>query len=336
LVGQRRAEVRRATSNRKFREIMYERIKKLNEAQSVDDKLVDAKFEERDSARAWEEAANLAIKTAEADVKAKAAKIDQAKADLLEARAKVEVATAAWDKARVFVQFTKIVSSYDGVVTRRSYHNGDFISEGKKGQSPLLMVQRTDLMRVLVSVPDVDVPYLREGDPAELLIESLPPERKFSGYDERKHQLLPSPRVSRISRSQDLTSRTMPIEIDVPNNDDLLCDGMYGAVTIHLRAGSLSALTLPSSSLVHPAGHEDNKPAPKGKRQNGHAWVYVVRDGRAKLTPVKVGLDSGSEVEIISGLNRDDLVVIQAEGALADGTPVLVPSQEGTFHGGLH
>ena len=158
---------------------------------------------------------------------------------MLAAQASVAVAQANLDKAKVFQGFTKIVSHYDGVVTLRNFHNGDFIRQADKGgQTPLLVVQRTDLMRVVAQVPDMHVPFADVGDAVEFSIDNLP-EEVFKGF-----------RLSRIAASEDEHSRTMRVEIDVPNPKRFLRDGMFGEVTIHLQTPLKGAMTLPLSTLV--------------------------------------------------------------------------------------
>ena len=98
-----------------------------------------------------------------------------------DAQAKVRLAQAKVGKAQVYVDYTRIISPYNGVVTRRSFHVGDFVRAADQGGStPLLTVARTDLMRVIVQVPERDVPYTNVGDPAVVHVDVLSGE-KFPG-----------------------------------------------------------------------------------------------------------------------------------------------------------
>ena len=86
------------------------------------------------------------------------AAIDQAKADAAEAKANLGVAEARFDRSKANLNYAKIVAPFDGVVTHRTFHVGALIrSAAEGGQLPLLTVKRTDLMRVVVLVPDSDV-----------------------------------------------------------------------------------------------------------------------------------------------------------------------------------
>src|SRR5262249_24243271 len=127
------------------------------------------------SALEAENAAKEGVTTAEQRAAAAAATITQSKADVDEAKASARVAAAELDKSRVLVDYTNIRSPYTGVVPRRSFHVGDFIKSADQGRTtPLFSVERTDVMRVVVQVPDRDVPFVSLGDPAVIEIDALP------------------------------------------------------------------------------------------------------------------------------------------------------------------
>src|SRR5581483_5395262 len=116
--------------------------------------------------------------------------------------------------------YSKIVSPYNGVITARNFHVGDFIRAADQGASrPLLDVAKTDLMRVVVQIPDKDVPFAGPGDTAVVEIDALPG-KKFNG------------KVSRIANAEDSQTRTMRTEIDLANADGILREGMYGRATV--------------------------------------------------------------------------------------------------------
>jgi HlyD family secretion protein len=290
------ANLAKATSYLNFREIQFKRISDLFDKKSIEERLVDEKEEERDSAQAAENSARAAIVSAKAQATASKARIASAEADLLDAKAKVRLAKSKVAKAQVWVDYTKIVSPYNGVITRRSFHVGDFVRAADLGGStPLLTVARTDLMRVIVQVPERDVPYTNVGDPAVVHVDVLAAE-KFPG------------RVARIANSLYRVNKTMRTEIDLENPKNRLRDGMFGRVTIMLEAG-IQGLTLPSASIVRDA--KQNKPC-----------VFVVRKGTAHKVPVEIGQDDGSRTEVLSGLSVSDEVVNNPPSNLADGASV--------------
>ena len=238
--------------------------------------------------------------SATAQVAAAAAKVQQAEADVLEADAQVKVADADLEKARVMVRYATVVSPFDGVITHRSLFPGDYVRAATDGsRDPLLTVERTDRMRVVVQVPDRDVPYTDPGDPAEVEIDALPGEK------------LPA-KVSRIARSEDEHARVMRVEIDVPNPTGRVCQGMYGRVRILLQKSDL--LSVPSPCVID--------------RTEGKGFVYVVRDGAARRVPVRIGGDNGRKVGIVAGLKADDQVVFRPGSDLTDGAAVTATERD--------
>jgi HlyD family secretion protein len=286
-----------AKAMRTLREKQLRRYRDLFASQSIDERLVDEKEEQADAAIEAERAARAAILTAKAEVTAAAARIQQAQADVAEADAAVRVADAELAKARVLVQFATIVSPYDGVITQRNFFRGDFVKAATEGGTPqpLFAVERTDHMRVIVQIPDRDVPYADPGDKATVEIDALPG-KKFEA------------RLSRIASSDDPQTRLMHSEIDLPNPTGKICKGMYGRVTILLDTSS-ERLSVPATALA-------------GKTDDGKPAVFVVRDGKAVLVPVEAGADNGLRTEIISGLKAGDDVIVHASGGLHDGAEV--------------
>lgn len=297
VVDQKQAEVKRARANLSYREKQYGRIKELADYKSVDQRLVDEQFDHFESAQAWKDSSVAGVQAAMADIESKKAKVAQAEADLDAAKANVDVAAAALQKAQVFVEFTRIRSHYNGIVTARNFHEGDFIRSADKGGAlPLLVVQRRDLMRVVINVPDVDAPFCDPGDPVDFSISTLP-DLKFRC------------KIDRISYSQDQRSRTMRVEADLRNDKGSVRDGMYGEATIHLRSGIETAVRVPSTAL---------------RRDGGKVIAFVVRDGAIEPVHVTVGTDTGSEAEVLSGLTVNDQVVLHPSAQLQSGQHVHV------------
>ncbi len=290
------ADLGKAESYLKFREIQFQRVTELYKLKSIEERLVDEKREQRNAAQAAVNSARAAIVSSKSQAAAAKARIASAEADVVDAQAKVRLAKSRVSRANVFVNYTRIVSPYNGVVTRRSFHVGDFVRAADQGGAvPLLTVARTDVMRVIVQVPDRDVPYTNVGDPAVVEMETLAGE-KFTG------------KVSRISNSEDRVTRTMRVEIDLKNPKNRLRDGMYGRVTIYVDVGA-EGVTVPSSAVFF-------------DRKSNKKSVFVVKNNKAHRAAVEIGQDDGKSVEILSGLSLDDHVIRQPPGELTDGAPV--------------
>lgn len=298
------AEQKSKTSYRTFREKQRDRIRSLAARDAIDRKLEDEQEDQYQSAVSAELAAAEAVNAARQKQVAATARVRQARADVRYAEAEVAVARARQEKSRVMLDYTVIRSPYTGVVTRRSYHVGDFVRSADAGgeRVPVLAVERTDVMRVVVQVPERDVPFVDAGDTAVVEVDALPGATfKTPGGDRVA--------VSRLAASEDPHTRMMRVELDVPNPDGKLRRGMFGRVTLTLQSGAPGAVRVPSAALV-------------GKAEGGRATVRVVRDDVAQAVPVRYGSDNGTEVEVLDGLTPADRVVVRAGGPLDNGTRV--------------
>jgi RND family efflux transporter MFP subunit len=297
-VVQRQAEIDGAKATEAFREKQLERSRKLFEARTVDRAQVEEHAKLVLTAKAQVSETLAALEAAKAVLVVKETKVDQALAALTILKCDQEAAEIGLEKARVTLGFTRIVSPVDGIVTRRNVFPGDYLQSSERGErQALLTVQRIDVMRVVVQVAERDVPLTEPGVPAQMTFDALPGMR-FTG------------KVSRVGFVADPDTHSMRVEIDVPNPKAALRPGMSGTAALFLKKGSPRVLRLPLSSLV-PVG------------EDGFA-VYIVRDGKARRTPVEVGLRHGKEAEILSGLDPKDRVVTNPRELKGDAVPVRV------------
>jgi RND family efflux transporter MFP subunit len=307
------AELKSKTSYRAFREKQRDRIKELVNSNSLERKKLEEEEDQAQAAISAELAATEAINAARQKQAAAKARVEQAKADLKYAQSEVAVAKARLEKSQTLLDYAVIRSPYTGVVTKRTYHPGDFVRSAEAGgeRVPLLTVERTDVMRVVVQVPERDVPFVDIGDPATVVVDALGETVTFKTTGTSRVE------ISRTAAAEDPHTRMMRIEVDLTNPDGkLLRRGMYGRATLLLQVGSPTAVRVPSSALV-------------GKAEGGNASVRVVRDDVVHVVPVKYGADNGSDVEIVSGLTPADRVVVRASGPVDNGTQVSVTSATG-------
>jgi RND family efflux transporter MFP subunit len=299
----------------RYRQTMYEHMKELLAERSIQGKVVDEEHERRDAALEARNAADAAVVTARAKVVAVTSKIEQARADVAEAQAEVKVSKAQLDAAKVAVGFATLRAPFDGVITQRSKFPGDFVrSAAGSATAPLLTVQRTDKFRVVVLVPDQDVPYVDVGDPAVIEFNTMPGQ-KFST------QVVPGRKepqpiaVSRLAESEDPQTRLMRVEVDLYNQGGKIKAGTFANVTIILDRSSL--LSLPSSCVVN-------------RTKTGKADVFVVRGGRACRKAVQFAGDNGARVAIRAGVGPDDRIILHPPQGLEDGEPVTVAAPPAT------
>lgn len=305
----------------RFRFLQLRRMEALFAKVAIEEKLVDEAKEHYETSVETELAAKETITASKANVEASDAKIDIAKADVKAAQAEVDVTQAELEKTRVQVAFATITAPFDGVITSRSFFENDFVRAANDGGNiePLLTVNRTDLFRVVVLIPDRDVSATDVGDGAELEIDSLPG-KKFQG------------KVSRFASALDPQTRLMRVEIDLPNPTGSIKAGMYGQVTIVLDQ-ERNLWSVPFSCLLAQNG-EHKPPVPTGnirfdfptkqapKAPGDEAAVFVVRDGHVKLVQVRLGMNNGLRAAVLSGLTAEDRVVLNPNPSLTDGAEV--------------
>ena len=164
---------------------------------------------------------------------------------------------------------------------------------GSSNPRELFHLAATGTLRVYVAVPEVDSDAIRDGDTATIS-EDANPALNIEG------------RIVRNSDAIDHTTRTLNVEVDIDNSKGVLRPGAYVFVHFHLPINH-NAVTIPSNALLFRA---------EGLRAG------VVNGDRVQLTPVTIGHDFGSTVEITSGLAPSDEVILDPPDSLASGTIV--------------
>jgi len=229
-------------------------------------------------------------------------KNDVAEADVELAKAKVSTAHANVGRLDALRQYAEITAPFSGIVTARSVDTGALIQAGtssQKGQ-PVVTLQDMDTLRIYVSVPEVDVPFIRAGTPATMTTAAYPG-KVFKAS------------VTRFTEALDPATRTMKTEIDMRNRDHTLRPGMYANVTLDIQTVH-NAIVIPDSALV---------------MQGIRTFVWVVRHGTAHKVQVGTGLDNGAEVQIRSGVSEGQQVIIEGIGGLTEGNAVEVSGVAG-------
>lgn len=223
--------------------------------------------------------------------------------ELDEKQAAYNVSLAGADAARANVErltaltrFGSVVAPFSGVVTARNVDMGALVAPGTGSNTrPLFTLADVDRMRVMTSVPQSAAASVRDGQEADIVVQELG-NAAFKG------------RVTRTSRSLDLTTRTLLTEIQLENRDGRLLPGMFAQVKLSLpRAGR--TLLIPANTIMMRAD------GPK---------VAVVREGRIHLVQLTLGRDFGSELEVLDGLTIDDLLVVNPSDDVTEGAAVRV------------
>jgi RND family efflux transporter MFP subunit len=215
-----------------------------------------------------------------------------AKQDFDDAETAMKVAKENAETAKTRLDYAEITAPFAGFVTRRYLDPGALISSTS---TTIFSLADIDAIKIIVNVLEKDIPRIDVGTKAVVTVDAYPG-KEFSGA------------IARLSEQLDLTTRTMPIEIDIANKDHILKPGMFADVSLILGEKP-NALTVPTDALL--------------KDQNGY-YVYVTDKGVARRMAVRTGVEQQSRTEILSGLGDSDSVIITGQQFARDGGPVTV------------
>jgi RND family efflux transporter MFP subunit len=305
-IEEAKAQVLRYQAELTYRETQLRRSKKLAERNAIQPQLVEEYQLQRDAAEAATEAARVTVLTKRAKVKA-------AEAELKVAASRIKVAEADVKLAQVKVGFATLRAPFDGLITRRLVDNGAII---KDPGTPLLTVVRTDVMRVLLDVPERYVRKIRAA-------ESKSPKGRPNRVIMNIQGFQAEGRITRLASAIDETSRLMRAEVHVKNDaEGHLRSGMTGTATVFLEEGTTQRMIVPSTALV---------------RFEDKIHIYYIDEltagnpqrGKVKMAEVEIGLDDGKTVEILKGLKGNEQIIAKGNGVVRQGeTAIPVPVRE--------
>ncbi len=251
--------------------------------------LLETQHQHRAAVARWN-AQKATIAKVDSDLLAKKASLEAAIVDVTVARARVAVAESEAKKLQAWVGYLKLFAPYDGIIVGRNANTWDFVLPqsgdptaiaraphlSPSGQAaPIYVIDRTDIVRIFVDVPERDADFIQVGSEAQV---------KIWAY---RDQWI-SATVTRLSWALNPKSRTMRAEIDLPNPDSKILPGMYAYGKVVVERPDVRAL--PKTALTY-AG--------------GRAFIWLYEDGKAKRTEVQTGVTSDKWVEVINrGIGR--------------------------------
>jgi RND family efflux transporter MFP subunit len=219
--------------------------------------------------------------------------LDERRGAAAQANANLAAAQANEQRLRQLEGFKRIVAPFAGIITRRNVDVGDLIDAGSG--RPLFLLSQTDPLRVYINVPQRYAQLVKIGAPVTVTQSELGG-RGFPG------------KIARTAASIDLATRTMQVEVALPNPDGTLMPGAYVQVALDLPAGK--TLAVPTNTLLF--------------RREGTMVAVVQPDGRIDMRRVTLGRNYGQTVEISDGLQANDRIVLNPADALAAGDVVQV------------
>lgn len=230
----------------------------------------------------------------------------QQERDEAEASFKVAVATLQLSEATIkaseanvkrledLQRFQRVTAPFAGVITARNYDPGALVVADSAAGREMFHLAQIDTLRVYADVPQTFATAVRPGQPAPVSRREVPG-REFAGA------------VARTTQAVNVQTRTLRVEVDVPNPGHELLPGMYLQVRFQLDNPG-NVVRVPGAAVV--------------VRAEGAKVAVVGPDGRVGYRPVKVGRDFGTTVEVTEGLSGGEKLVVRPGDDLAEGTAV--------------
>ena len=259
----------------KAAQLTYDRLKKASETPGV------IAGNELDTALQSAEAQRAGIDAQRAGIQSQRASIDALRNKRLAAEAELQA-------LQEMAGYLKVTAPFDGMISERGVHPGALV--GPSASAPLLVLQQVSRLRLVVAVPEESVGGIVRGATVSFGVPAYPT-RMFSGT------------VARIPPGLDAKTRSMPVELDVPNKEQTLGPGMYATVRWPVRSADVGVF-VPKTSVVTTTER-----------------TFVVRDknGRAEWVNVQKGSADGDLIRVIGPLQEGDRVVKRATDEMREG-----------------
>jgi HlyD family secretion protein len=303
-VDEVKATITRADADVARQSSELRRTERLVAEGAVTDALVDEMRSELAAAKAERDEVDAMVRSAQAAIAQAEAGIEQAESDIAAARSRVEVAKADRVKIEALLEYGRIVAPFDGTVRSRLIHPG-FLTTPNGGGDPLFVVDRSDMLRVVVAVPEIDAAFVDVGDPVEIRLQAVP-------------GLVINGTVARTAGSLDDATRTLRAEIDLDNRpaavavesraaSPQLRPGLYATTTI-IAETHPDAIAIPEVAIV--------------RSPDGASVCFILKNDVATRRTITTGLRENGLVEITAGLEGTERVVTVGAASLTDGQRV--------------
>ncbi len=243
-----------------------------------------------DSSKASLAAAEAQVAVAKSQVETQESQVHLAGAQLERERATLKIAQSNLDNARITAPFA-------GYISQRNLDPGAAVSSQAAGTSNssvgILILQNIDAVKVQVEVQERDISFARVGSTARVLVDAYPGKVFMA-------------RATRTVHALDPRTRTLGLEMEIPNTDHLLKPGMYARV-------ELAVATHPGALLVS---------GEAVRFENDRPVLYVVQDGAVMRREVAVGATEGTLLEITKGLTGGEAVIVEGKELVQEGQKV--------------
>ncbi len=222
---------------------------------------------------------------------------DVASAQIETYRAQVQQMEVALQQAETNLTYSYIRAPFAGYIAERNLDPGAYVTGSTASTSTMsrgiLSLHDIETVRIMVEVVEKDIPLVKIGQAAEVRAEAYP-DRVFTGQ------------VTRTVQALNKNTRTMTVEVDLPNKDQLLKGGMFARVALKVGIHP-NAIQIPIDAVT---------------RLENNQYVYVVQDGKAQQVPVELGGRADNRIEVTRGLTGTEQVIVSGKDLVSDGTVV--------------
>lgn len=279
-LAQVKANLRQMQANRDLAKITLKRFESLQKEQMVSQQSYDEKEATFNARQADVEAAQAAVNSSQANVQ----------------------------RLRSLKTFQQIKAPFSGVITKRnlSVDVGSLVSAGSStSNQELFKIAQTDSLRIFINIPQSLVASVKEGQNLQVTLSQFP-DKVFNG------------KITHLAGAMEQATRTLLIEVQIKNENNLLLPGMYAQVKIP-GSSAASTLVIPGNALVIKA--------------QGPQVALVDENNKIHFQQITLGRDYGKEVEVVGGLKLEDQLVINPSDEVQEGTKVQISrSVEKTAH----
>jgi RND family efflux transporter MFP subunit len=203
---------------------------------------------------------------------------------------------AVLNRLKQLQSFGTVTAPFEGRITRRNVNLGDLVNAGNVGNAQAMFsMARTDRLSVYVYLPQDRTSQVKVGDEVSVY-QTNAPDKVIKG------------RIARTAGAIDINTRTLQVDIEIPNENNALLPGAYVEVAMQIALGN--SLIVPTNTLIFGAG--------------GPFIAVVDKNNRAEKKKVTLGVDFGNRVEIRSGISADDQIILNPMDSLVNGQ-VVVP-----------
>lgn len=212
--------------------------------------------------------------------------------DINNAEAAMKVAKANYDASATRLSYTRILAPFAGTITKRFLDPGALVTANN---ATLFTLMDLDSVKIIVSIPEKDVPLITNVNIALVKFDALPGKEYTA-------------RVTRSSDAIDLATRTMDVQLEIANHDRVVKPGMFASVQMTIAEHS-NAITIPTNAIL---------------KDNDGQYVFVADNHKAKRIQIKTGVELIDRIEIISGLTGEESLITVGQQFAKDGAQVTV------------